>query len=66
MPFYPALQLVAGTHRDEELFQKVEEEHIVHFALSLPNVHLPGAQVLSQAEHYCELFITLYLIYYFL
>jgi len=64
MPFYP-VQLVAGTHSDEALFQKVEEEHKVHFVLSLPNVHFPTAQVLSQAEHYCELFITfMFKIYY--
>jgi len=59
MPFYPSPQLVAETQSDEELFQKVEEEHKVHFVLSLPKVHLPGAQELSQAEHYYELFKTL-------
>lgn len=64
MPFNPIPQDRGATHKDEEFCINIVVEHIIHIVLSLPTVHLPGAQVLSQAEHYSVLFNTLNIKFY--
>lgn len=47
-PFYPEPQVLAATHVVAEFKNKLELMHSVHFEASIPIVHFPTTQELSQ------------------